>query len=89
MDKNNVLELHFFKKKKNIKIQNLLHAGGASSLASAGRGRVLASSSMLTSSELVWRRELVAAPRLSFIALKSRLGKFSVASSLKSTNPAA
>ena len=76
------------KTKNNIKIQNLLHARGASSLASAGRGRVLASSSMLTSSELVWRRELVAAPRLSFIALKSRLGKFSAASSLKSSNPA-
>ena len=76
-------------KKKNIKIQNLLHAGGASSLASAGGERVLASSSMLTSSKLVGRRELVAAPRLSFIALKSRLGKFSAASSLKSSNPAA
>ena len=88
MDETNVLELHFFKKIK-IKIQNLLHAGGASSLASAGRERVLASSSMLTSSELVQRRELVAAPRLSFIALKSRLGKFSAASSLKSSNPAA
>ena len=76
------------KKKKNIKIQNLLHAGGASSLASIGGGKVLASSSMLTSSELVWRRELVAAPRLNFIALKSRLGKFSAAFSLKSSNPA-
>ena len=58
-------------------------------MASAGGGRVLASSSILTSSELVWRRELVAAPRLSFIALKSRLGKFSAASNLKSSNPAA
>ena len=76
-------------KKKKIKIQNLLHAGGASSLASVGGGRMLASSSILTSSELVWRRELVAAPMLSFIALKSRLGKFSVASSLKSSNPTA
>ena len=88
MDETNVLELHFFKKKK-IKIQNLLHAGGASSLASVGGGKVLVSSSILTSSELVWRRELVAAPRLSFIALKSRLGKFSAASSLKSLNLAA
>ena len=53
MDENNVLELHFFKKKKkNIKIQNLLHGGGASSLASTGEGRVLALSSMLTSSDL-------------------------------------
>ena len=88
----NVLELHFFKEKKNnknIKIQNLFHTRGVPSLASAGGGRVLASSSMLTSSELVWRRELVVAPRLSFIALKSRLGKFSTASSLKSSNPAA
>ena len=57
-------------------------------MASAGGGKVLASSSILTSSELVWRRELVAAPRLSFIALKSRLGKFSAASNLKSSNPA-
>ena len=63
--------------------------GGVSSLASAGEGRVLASSLILMSSELVWRRELVAAPRLSFIVLKSRLGKFSAASSLKSSNPAA
>ena len=95
MDETNVLELHFFKKKKkqtkneNIKIQNLLHVGRVSSLASAGGRRVLASSSILTSSELVWRRELVAAPRLSFIALKSRLGKFSATSNLKSSNPAA
>ena len=91
MDETNVLELHFFKKKiknKNIKIQNL-HVGGVLSLASTGGGRVLASSSILTSSELVWRRELVTAPRLSFIALKSRLGKFSAASSLKSSNPTA
>ena len=58
-------------------------------MASAGGGRVLALSSILTSFELVWRRELVTAPRLSFIILKSRLGKFSVASSLKSLNPAA
>ena len=55
-------------------------------MASAGGGRVLASSSILMSSELVWRRELVAATRLSFIALKSRLGKFSTVSSLKSSN---
>ena len=58
-------------------------------MAFAGGGRVLALSSILMSSELVWRRELVAAPRLSFIVLKSRLGKFSTASSLKSSNPAA
>ena len=76
-------------KNKNIKIQNLLHVRGVSSLASAGGGRVLALSLILTSSELVWRRELVAAPRLSFIALKSRLEKFSAVSSLKSSNPAA
>ena len=91
MDETNVLDLHFLRKKqkKNIKIQNLFHAGGVSSLASTRGGRVLASSSILTSSELVWRRELVAAPRLSFMVLKSRLGKFSAASSLKSSNPAA
>ena len=57
-------------------------------MASARGGRVLASSSILTSFELVWRRELVAAPRLSFMVLKSRLGKFYVVSSLKSSNPA-
>ena len=59
------------------------------SLRSFGGGGVQASSSILTSSELVWMRELVAAPRLSFIKLKSRLWKFSVASSLKSSNPVA
>ena len=63
--------------------------GGASTLTSTGGGRVLASSSVFTSFELVWMRELVAAPRLSFIELNSRLGKFSVASSLKSSNPVA
>ena len=85
LDETNVLELHFLEKKKKQKqkqqkIKLSLHAGG---------GSVLASSSMLMSSELVWRRELVAAPRLSFMTLKSRLGKFSAASSLKSSNPAA
>ena len=91
MDETNVLELHFFFfLKKNIKIQSVVFMReGASSLASTGGGRVLASSSMFTSSKLVWRRKLVAAPRLSFIVLKSRLGKFSAASSLKSSNPAA
>ena len=81
--------ISFKKKKKKNKNIKSLHMGGVSSLASAGGGRVLASSLILTSSELVWRRELVAAPRLSFIALKSRLGKFSAASSLKSSNPTA
>ena len=61
----------------------------ASSLASTGGERVLASFSIFTSSKLVWIRELMAAPRLSFIELKSRLGKFSIAFSLKSSNPAA
>ena len=98
MDEIRVLELHFSflkkkkekeRKKKFKRIKSRLQAGGASSLTSAGGGRVLASSSIFTSSELVWRRELVAAPRLSFIALKSRLGKFSAMSSLKSSNPVA
>ena len=100
MDEIRVLKLHFYflkkekkkKKKERKKVKNIksrLQAGGASSLTSAGGGRVLASSSIFTSSELVWRRELVATPRLSFIALKSRLGKFSAASSLKSSNSAA
>ena len=62
--------------------------GGASSLGSTGGGRVLASSSIFTSSEFVWMRELVAALRLSFIKLKSRLGKFSATSNLKCSNPA-
>ena len=87
MDETNVLELHFLKKKKKKRKNISLHVGGVLSLASAGGGRVIASSSILTSSELDWRRELVAAPRLSFIVLKSRLGKFSAASSLKSLNP--
>ena len=99
MDEIRVLELHFsfLKKKKERKkgrkrfqhIKSRLQAEGASSLTSAGGGRVLASSLIFTSSKLIWMRELVAAPRLSFIALKSRLGKFSAASSLKSSNPAA
>ena len=63
--------------------------GEASSLESTGGGRVLASSSIFTSLKLVWIRELMAAPRLSFIELKSRLGKFSIASNLKFSNPAA
>ena len=81
MDEIKVLELHFsfLKKKKERKkkvkhIKSRLQAGGTSSLTSAGGGRVLASSLMFTSSKFVWRRELVAAPRLSFIVLKSRLG---------------
>ena len=49
---------------------------------------MLASSSTLTSSELVWRRELVAATRLSLIELKSTSGKFSIAYVLKSSKPA-
>ena len=77
------------RKKKVQHIKSRLQAGGASSLTSVGGGRVLAPSSMFTSFELVWRNELVAAPKLSFIALKSRLGKFSAAFSLKSSNPAA
>ena len=98
MDEIRVLELHFSflkkktekeRKKKFKRIKSRLQAGGASSLTSAGGGRVLVSPSIFTSFELVWRRELVAAPRLSFIALKSRLGKFSAMSSLKSSNPVA
>ena len=81
--------ISFKKKKKEKKQKHCLHVGGVSSLAFAGGGRVLASSSILMSSELVWKRELVAAPRLSFIILKSRLGKFLAASSLKSLNPVA
>ena len=75
------------KKRLTYKVSSL--GGRASSLASTGGGRVPASSSIFTSSELVWMKELVAARRLSFMELKLRLGKFSVASSLKSSNPAA
>ena len=99
MDEIGVLELHFsfLKKKRREKerkkkfkyIKSRLQVRGASSLTSVGGGRVLAPSSIFTSSELVGRRELVVAPRLRFITLKSRLGKFSAASSLKSSNPAA
>ena len=78
-----------FKKKKTLKYKVLSSCGRGIVLSICSGGRVLASSSMFTSFELVWRRELVAAPRLSFIVLKSRLGKFSAAFSLKSSNPAA
>ena len=73
MDKIRVLELHFsFLKKKREKerkkkfkhIKSRLQAGGASSLTSAGEGKVLASSSIFTSSKLVWKRELVAVEEL-------------------------
>ena len=71
MDEIKVLELHFYflnkkkKKKKREKerkkkvkhIKSRLQAGGPSSLTSIGGGRVLASSSIFMSFELVWRRE--------------------------------
>ena len=66
MDEIRVLELHFsFLKKKREKerkkkfkhIKSRLQAGGPSSLTSIGGGRVLASSSIFMSFELVWRRE--------------------------------
>ena len=72
------------RKKLTLKVSSL--GGRGIVLRLARGGRVLASSSIFTSSELVWMRELVAAPRLSFTELKSRLGKFSTASSLKSSN---
>ena len=64
------------KKKKNFyynDISNVLHWGLSPEVGSSWVERVVASSSMLTSSELVWRRELVA-PILSLMELKSTSG---------------
>ena len=63
--------------------------GGVLALGSSLGGKVVALSSILTSSELAWSRELVVAAWLSLMELKSTLGKFSIASILKSSKPAA
>ena len=88
MDELNVFELHQKvpkqrtkqkrkKRRKNTEFcKNLSLSRGASNLGSYLDGWVEASSLMLTSSKLVWRRELVAAFKFSLMELKSTLGKF-------------
>ena len=103
MDEENVLKLHekvqktkdqikakIGKKKKYKDYKSpVFKLGEAFALGSSLGGKFVASSSTLTSLELAWSRELVVVARLSLMELKSTSGKFSIASILKSSKPAA